>query len=217
MPTIVSIAVAKVRTLGAVDEVDPMDRRWTTGFFKEPVVGPVSATAAGLVGDEQADLVNHGGPDKAILAYSANHYPAWRESLAMPELAFGAFGENFTIDGLCEDDVCIGDIWTAGEVELEVSQLRQPCWKLARRLRIKDAPAQVVKTGRTGWYLRVRVPGMLSATEVLALKSRPNPSWTIARANDVMHFGKYDAESSADLAAVPGLSKSWRDGLRSRG
>ena len=116
MPTIVSISVSRVRSLGTPDAPDAMDRPWTTGFFKEPVVGAVRFDAEGVAGDEQADRVNHGGPEKAVLAYSAHHYPDWRTELGLPELPFGAFGENLTIDGSTEADVCIGDRWGAGEV-----------------------------------------------------------------------------------------------------
>ena len=75
--------------------------------------------------------MNHGGPDKAVCVYSADHYADWRIELGLPEMHFGAFGENFTIGGLAEDDVCIGDIWRVGEATVQVSQPRQPCWKLA--------------------------------------------------------------------------------------
>src|SRR5690606_18685860 len=108
------------------------DRPWTTGFFKEPTLGPVWLGRTNLEGDGQADLVHHGGPDKAVLAYSADHYAAWREVLNNPALPFGAFGENFTIEGLKEADVCIGDTWKVGdEATIQLSQPRQPCWKLA--------------------------------------------------------------------------------------
>ena len=217
MPTIVSIQVGRVLALGAPGAADAMDRPWTTGFFKAPVAGPVAFAALGAAGDEQADRINHGGPDKAILAYSAEHYPVWQSDLNLPELPFGAFGENLTIAGLTEADVCIGDSWQSGEVLFEVSQPRQPCWKLARRWRVKSLPATVIQTGRTGWYLRVLAPGELAAGSTLALIARPNPAWTIRRANEVMHFHKYDADESLALAAVPGLSASWRDGLRVRG
>jgi len=217
VPTIVAISVSKVRSLGTPDAAEAMDRPWTTGFFKEPVVGAVAFSSRGAAGDEQADRINHGGPDKAVLAYSAEHYPAWQSELGLTALPFGAFGENLTVAGLTEADVCIGDRWRAGEVEFEVSQPRQPCWKLARRWRVKSLPAIVIQTGRTGWYLRVGKEGNLEAGAELELIDRPNPEWTIRRANEVMHFLKSAADSSLELAAVPGLSASWREGLRVRG
>ena len=217
MPRIASIQVSKVRSLGTPDAPDAMDRPWTTGFFKEAVAGAVLVDTLGVAGDEQADRANHGGPDKAVLAYSAEHYPAWRTGLGLPELSFGAFGENLAVDGLTEADVCIGDRWRAGSVEFEVSQPRQPCWKLARRWRVKALPATVIETGRTGWYLRVLHGGTLTAGLEFELVDRPNPEWTIRRANGVMHFGKQDGAASLELAEVPGLSASWRDALRTRG
>jgi len=169
--------------LGTPDAADAMDRPWKTGFFKEPVAGPVAFTSAGADGDEQADRVNHGGPDKAVLADSADHYLGWRTELEIPELPFGAFAENLTIAGLTEAEVCIGDRWRAGEVLFEVSQPRQPCCKLARRWRVKSLPALVSHTGRTGWYLRVLTDGALTAGTELELIDRPNPEVTIRRVN----------------------------------
>lgn len=150
-----------------------MDRPWTTGFFKEPVSSAVRLGLINLEGDGQADLVHHGGTDKAVLAYSAEHYPGWRQSMNNPSLPFGAFGENFTITGLTEADVCIGDIWQVGdEAVLEVSQPRQPCWKLARRWRIKSLALDVQQTGRTGWYFRVLTEGIVAAGMRLVLLFR---------------------------------------------
>ena len=217
MPRIASVQVSTVRSLGTAGAADAMDRPWTTGFFKEPVAGAVLVETLGVAGDEQADRANHGGPDKAVLAYSADHYPAWRTELELPELPFGAFGENLTVDGLTEADVCIGDRWRAGDVEFEVTQPRQPCWKLARRWRVKSLPATVVQTGRTGWYLRVLHGGMLESGMELELVARPNPECSIRHANGVMYSEKDDAAAALELAEVPGLSGSWRDGLRTRG
>ena len=209
VPLLVSIQVGQPRFLGTDGAVDPMDRPWATGFFKEPIPGPVRVTQRNVVGDGQADLVNHGGIDKAVLIYSAEHYPYWCAELGLDQMPFGAFGENLTISGLTEHDVNIGDVWKIGEVLFEVSQPRQPCWKLARRWRIKDLPARVVETGRSGWYLRVRTEGEITPGLPAELIERPNPDWSIVRANRVMYFHKYDPDERAALARVPGLSTSW--------
>jgi MOSC domain-containing protein YiiM len=134
----------------------------------------------------------------------------------VPDLPFGGFGENLTIAGLTEAAVCVGDVWRAGAVLLQVSQPRQPCWKLARRWRVKDLPARVVETGRSGWYLRVLSEGDIEAGYGLELLARANPEWTIARANRVLYFHRNDPDESAALAAVPGLSSSWRESLSRR-
>lgn len=194
-----------------------MDRPWTTGFFKEPVEGPVWLGRTNLAGDGQADRENHGGPDKAVLAYSADHYPLWRAELNRPDLPYGAFGENFTIAGLSEETVCIGDVYAIGEVRVQVSQPRQPCWKIARRWRIKDLTARVRETGRTGWYLRVLEEGYVEAGLPVALLERPFPRWTVAHATEIMHHRRENPEAAAELAACPFLSAVWRETLSAAG
>lgn len=216
-PALASIQVSRPRHFGQEGAADPMDRPWTTGFYKEPVSGPVRLGTTNLDGDGQADLVHHGGPDKAVLAYSAEHYPAWRLSMNNPSLSFGAFGENFTVSDLTEADVCIGDTWQVGaEALVQVSQPRQPCWKLARRWRIKSLALQVQQTGRTGWYFRVLREGDVETGMPLVLLERPYPEWTVEKANRVMHADKEDVASALALAAIPLLSVNWRTSLSRR-
>ncbi len=215
-PLLVSVQVGLPRWHGTPGSADPLDRPWASGFFKEPVPGPVRVTYRNLDGDGQADLVNHGGRDKAVLAYSADHYPHWRTELGLPDMPFGGFGENLTLAGVAEADVCIGDVWRIGPVVLAVSQPRQPCWKLARRWHLKNLPARVVETGRSGWYFRVLTEGVIEAGLAAELVARPNPAWTVARANGVLYAQPPDPAESAALAAVPELSASWRETLLPR-
>ena len=163
-PLLVSIQVGLPRFYGRPGADDPMDRPWETGFFKQPVDGPRWLGRTNLAGDGQADLVNHGGPDKAVLCYAASHYPGWRGELDRPELPHGAFGENFTIEGLTEETVCVGDTYRLGGAIVQVSQPRQPCWKLAWRWRLKELTALVERSGRTGWARRVAQRGMTAST-----------------------------------------------------
>src|SRR5947207_4846118 len=187
MATILSIQVG--RPVTHVDErpADGKARRWTTAFWKSPVSGSVSAGEMGLSGDEQANRKNHGGLDKAVLAYSAEHYAYWRPHLKLPDMPFGGFGENLTIAGLDETGVCIGDRWRAGAAVFEVSQPRQPCWKMGRRWQMPDLPKQVIQNGKSGWYLRVLTSGELIADEKIELVSRPRPNWTVARASRLLY------------------------------
>lgn len=215
-PIIASIQVGFPQQCGESDAADPTERPWTTGFYKEPVVGPVRVGRVNIAGDGQADLVNHGGLDKAVCVYPADHYPYWRETLHLPTLPPGAFGENFTVEGLTEAAVCIGDIWRVGGVTLQVSQPRQPCWKLARRWQVKTLALQVQQTGRTGWYFRVLEVGTLTAGSPLILVQRLHPEWTVERANTVMHHDKDDVQAATELAGVPLLSASWRATLTRR-
>ncbi|WP_337176563.1 MOSC domain-containing protein [Paludisphaera sp.] len=216
MATLASIQVGMPRERGTEGAADPMDRPWYSGFVKEAVAGPIMLGATNLEGDGQADRVHHGGVDKAVLCYSAAHYPSWREDLGRPEMGFGGFGENFTIDGQDEADVCIGDVYRVGEAVAQVSQPRQPCWKLARRWRLKSLALTTQETGRTGWYFRVLTTGLVAAGDSVELVERPNPEWTIARANRIMHRDKADLEAAAALAAVAELSANWKATLGKR-
>jgi MOSC domain-containing protein YiiM len=128
----------------------------------------------------------------------------------------GAFGQNFTIAGLTEHQLCIGDVWSVGEARVQVSQPRQPCWKLARKWRMDDLPDRIVQSGRTGWYFRVLRSGTVEGGALLTLVERPHPSWTIAAANDVMYTRPHNLALTAVLAAVPELSASWRAALAGR-
>ncbi len=212
---IVGLQTGLPRTLGEPDAMESMDREWTTGFFKEAVAGVRQVTRLGIEGDGQADLVHHGGPDKAINVYLGEHYAGWAEELGLA-LPAGAFGENFTTTGLMEADVCVGDVFRTGDLIVQVSQPRQPCWKLSRRWRIKDLAVRVERTGRTGWYFRVLTEGTIQAGAVLELIERPAPNWSIAAANEVMHHRKQDVAAALALAACPGLSASWISSLTLR-
>jgi MOSC domain-containing protein YiiM len=216
VPVIVSIQTGRATAYVHQGHVDGEPSAWTTGFFKTPIAGPVRVTRLGLAGDEQADRENHGGPDKAVLAYSAEHYPGWRSHLGQPEMPYGGFGENLTISGLDERIVCVGDRFQAGDLLLEVTQPRQPCWKMSRRWQIADLARQVIANGKSGWYQRVLEEGELSAGSEIELIHRPHPAWTIARASDLMHHKKHDLAAAADLALLPELSAAWKQALAAR-
>lgn len=209
---LVSIQVGQPRAWGRAGAADPLDQPWESAFVKAPVAGPVFAGRLNLAGDAQADLKHHGGPDKAICVYPLDHYAAWTAVLGADTLPSAAFGENFSVSGLTEADVCIGDIWEVGAIAVQVSQPRQPCWKLARRWRLKDLAYQVQTLGRTGWYFRVLIEGLVEAGQPLRLRARPHPAWTVTAANAVMHARPpaRDPSAAAALAALPELSENWR-------
>ena len=216
MPIIASIQTGQPTEYRHEGHIDGHDRTWTTAFWKSPVSGPIWVRSTNIAGDRQADLLNHGGADKAVLAYSADHYAYWRAHLKLPDMPFGGFGENLTIEGLDEQGVCIGDTWRAGAVVFQVSQPRQPCWKMSRRWRIADLAKQVIVNGKSGWYLRVLNEGELSAGLPIDLVERPNPAWSVARASDLMYHRKDDLIATGELAALPELSAAWREELLAR-
>jgi MOSC domain-containing protein YiiM len=208
-PVIASVQIGLPQELGH-------EKPWTSGIIKNTVSEPVWLGPTGLDGDGQADTVNHGGSDKAVCVYSAEHYPYWQQTLRIDDFFGGSFGENITVAGLIEDDVCIGDVWAIGEATVQVSQPRQPCWKLARRWEIKDLALQVQQTGYTGWYLRTIVAGQVQSGMIVRLTQRPHPEWTITAANNVMYHDKQNTESAARLAALAELSLSWQTTLLKR-
>jgi MOSC domain-containing protein YiiM len=192
---------------------EPGRESWTTGMFKHTVSGPVWLGHGQITGDGQADLVHHGGPDKAVNVYPIEHLRHWEQALGIGPLATGAFGENFTTEGMLERDVCIGDVYRIGSARVQVSQPRQPCWKLARRWQRPDLAMLVQHSGRTGWYLRVLQEGEATAGDQFELIERPHPAWPVAEANTVMHLRKDDRDAARALAACAALSGSWREKL----
>ena len=212
---LLSIQVGLPRSLGLADAPELMDRTWTSGIHKETITGSVAVSLTGLVGDGQADLKNHGGLDKAINAYPADHFAAWKTELGL-NFSAGAFGENFTTCDLLETEACIGDSFKIGDLVVQITQPRQPCWKLARRWHLKDFAARVEQTGRTGWYFRVLETGTVSAPADFVLLGRPHPEWTIAAANEVMYRRKTDWDAALALGSCPALSESWRVALTLR-
>ena len=210
---ILSIQVGLPKTLGETETADSTDKSWMTGIFKTAVCGPVWLGKLNLYGDAQADLSVHGGPHKAVNVYPSEHYAYWKQELHLPEMLNGAFGENFTTGGLLEDEVCIGDVFRAGEAIVQVSQPRQPCWKLERRWGINDLVMRVKQTGMTGWYFRVLQEGYVEAGNTLVLVERPFPQWTVATAYGIMCNRKADIEAAHALARCPALSPRWQENL----
>lgn len=186
------------------------DRRYSTAINKRPVTGPVELTPAGFVGDRVADLENHGGPDKAALCYPSEHYDYWRQRLGR-DLDVPAFGENLTLSGLLEEEACLGDLFRIGGAAVQVSQPRQPCWKLAAKHDKPELVRWVNETCYTGFYVRVNEPGGITAGDEIALLDRPYPELTVALATRTLLARPADRELLSRLAELPVLSASWRE------
>jgi MOSC domain-containing protein YiiM len=180
-----------------------------SSFVKTAVSSPVWLNRDGLSGDEQADLKNHGGLDKAVCVYPQEHYGYWSSRLHR-ELPVAAFGENFTAEGMLEEHVCIGDVYEVGGATVQVSQPRQPCFKLAARHEEPKLALWVQETGLTGFYFRCFNAGWVSVGEFLRLVHRHPREIKVAEANRLMHHDKDDIEGLERLLAVNELSLSWR-------
>ena len=180
---------------------------------KAPAPGKVVVGALGLAGDEVADRVHHGGVDMAVHHYPHDHYGYWREQLGDHPLlaAPGAFGENITTSGLTEGDVHIGDRFRLGSALVEVSQGRQPCWKIDHKFEVRGLTAKVLKTGRCGWYYRVLEPGEVAEGDAFELAEPASGGWSVARVFALLFHKHPDPAGLETLATLPALSQNWKE------
>ena len=188
------------KTVGTKDAENPMDREWTSAIFKERVKGPVLVGKTGLLGDGQADTENHGGPEKAVFGYAFENYTYWENQLGTTAVSVGGMGENFVLEHVSEETICIGDTFEIGEAIIQVSQPRLPCWKPARRFKIKQLALLIQNTGKTGWYFRVLKEGNVEEGQTFTLLERPFPNWTIAECNRILHSNTPNLEKMQELA-----------------
>ncbi|MCZ4279566.1 MOSC domain-containing protein [Kiloniella laminariae] len=184
-----------------------------SAIAKTAVTGPVVVGKLGLAGDEQADPRHHGGLEKALHHYALDHYPVWQAEvpdISADRLTVGGFGENISTTGLGEADVCIGDIYRLGTALVQVSQGRQPCWKLNVRFGWPKMAAVVQSSGRTGWYYRVLEEGRVQAGDSLSLIERPAAEWSLAAVHRVLYVDTLNRERLQALAGCEFLTESWR-------
>lgn len=208
-----SVQIGQVRTFGTPGAEDPLERPWTSAIQKESVTGPVWAGREGLSGDHQYDRKGHGGPDRALLMYPAEHYPRWRAEWSRSDVGPGGFGENLTVSGLDEYTTCLGDVFGIGDARVEVSSPRSPCQNLARRHGVRGIVKTIHENHRSGWYLRVLREGWVEAGAPVTLLDRPYPQWTVARAASVKRQRLHHREDARLLAACPALIGEWREVL----
>ena len=189
-----------------------------SAIIKSRIDGPVAVTSLGLAGDEQADLNVHGGPEKAVYAYPAAHYPAWASEYPEQEVLFvaGGVGENLTIDGWVERDLCVGDVHRIGTARLQVCQPRQPCFKFALRFADSKLPKAMVRNGRAGWYYRVIEEGALGAGDVVELVDRPNPDFAFDRLVDIVNRRRATAHEFAAMSRMEGIASDIRQWAQSQ-
>ncbi|KXX85791.1 MOSC domain-containing protein [Bacillus cereus] len=180
-----------------------------TGINKKQVKEPVYLSFVKFNGDGQADLVHHGGVDKAVCVYTGDHYPYWEKELNQ-DLVYGAFGENITVSGMSEEDVCIGDTFELGQAIVQVTQPRQPCFKLAKKYNIPKLPLYFQETGYTGFYFRVLKEGWVSSVDILKRLQSDPKGVSVAFANRIMHKEKQNIEGVKRILEVNALSNSWR-------
>ncbi len=191
----------------------PFNGAELSAMSKYPRDGAVQVLPEGLAPDEQADRRVHGGPEMALHLYPLGHHNFWAEMLGdHPLLAEpGCFGSNLAVPGLTEEMVHIGDQFRLGSALIEISQPRQPCWKIDHRFGAKGMVARIVATGRCGWYFRVIETGEVAAGDTLERVALGAPEWSVARVFRALIAGKASAAEFAELAALPALAPKLRE------
>jgi len=208
MPFLISVNVGLPR------EVTSNGKSVTTGIFKTPVDGPVALRRHNLDGDGQADLSVHGGPTKAVYVYSAQHYDYWRRELEDPDLAWGSFGENFTVDGLDEDAVCVGDEYRVGGARVVVTEPRMPCFKLGIRFGRADMVRRFLKSRRMGFYFGVVEEGMAQAGDQLERVAEHPDQLRVADVTRLYTTEKTNETLLRKAISVSALPEGWRTYFR---
>jgi MOSC domain-containing protein YiiM len=211
----------------------PKDVAWRgktvrTGIWKTPVAGSRMARTVNLEGDGQGDLAGHGGEQRAVLVYQAESLAYWRAYLGRAgsasagegsrppaadverDFGFGSFGENFTVEGLADDEVCIGDRFRIGEAEFEVTQPRVTCYRLGMRLDAPALPSLLVEHHRPGFYLRVLNEGRVMAGDEIIRTRRGPRELTVADIDALLYLPNRDREKLEAAVDIPALSPGWQ-------
>ena len=187
-----------------------------TSIWKYPVQGRVHVSTLNLDGDQQSDLSVHGGVDKAVYLYPSEHYSYWRTQLLDVELPWGAFGENFTSDGILEEQTRIGDRIRVGSAEFIVTQPRMPCYKLGIRFNRRDMVKRFLQSKRSGFYLAVIREGEVKKGDAIEFTEKQETGVTIT---DIVNLYTVDSQNQELLrraTEVPALPQSWKDYFRKR-
>ncbi len=202
---LVSINVSQPR------EIAYNQKTLKTGIFKEPVFGRVQLRSLGLDGDGQADLKNHGGVNRAVYVYTIENYEYWKKELERDYFPYGQFGENFTVEGMLEDQIHIGDVFRIGGTLMEVTQPRVPCFKLGMKMNLDQFPKLFLASGRIGFYLRVLKEGEVKAGDRIHRVKIDPSRMTVHEVSHLLHFGTKNIDEARRALSVQALSPGWRE------
>jgi len=181
-----------------------------TGIFKEPVNRRVKVRSLNIEGDGQADLMGHGGEFRAVYVYSFDNYPYWGRELDRTDFKMGQFGENFTVEGLLDEEVHVGDVFRAGTALFEVTQPRVPCYKLAMKMGVEGFYNRILESGRLGFYFRVLEEGEVGAGDVIERVKAEPVGMTITQVNRLMYYDKDNLDESKRALQIEALSPGWK-------
>jgi ferredoxin-NADP reductase/MOSC domain-containing protein YiiM len=204
MATLLSVNV------GLPNDVGWQGRTVYTGIWKSPVTGPRMVRRLNIDGDGQGDLNGHGGEQRAVLVYQIESYAHWGENLRRDDLEYGQFGENFTVRGLADDEVCVGDRYRIGEAEFEVTQPRVTCFRVGMRLGEPRMPALLVAHHRPGFYLRVITEGRVEAGDEIIRTRRGRHAMSVADIDALLYLPGRAVERLRAAVDIPALSPGWQ-------
>jgi ferredoxin-NADP reductase/MOSC domain-containing protein YiiM len=208
-----------VGTLVSLNVGMPEDVQWRgntvhTGIYKTPVDGPKMVRRLNIDGDGQGDLAGHGGEQRAVMVYQVESYDYWKARLGRDDLRPGQFGENFTISGLSDHDVCIGDRYRIGDAEFEVTQPRVTCYRVGMRLGEPDMPNLLVSHHRPGFYLRVITEGWVRAGDAIVQTRRGRHELSVADVDALLYLPDRNSDQLRKIVDVPALSPGWQQSFR---
>ncbi len=187
-----------------------------TGIFKEPVSGRTVVRTLNIDGDGQADLIGHGGEMRAVLVYAFENYAHWETELGRTDFELGQFGENFTVEGMLDDEIHIGDRFRIGTAVFEVSQPRVPCYKLAIKMNHEGFYNLLLQHGRPGFYFRVLTEGEVGAGDAIRRLSVPPVAVTVRQMSHLLYFEKDDLDGARRALQIDALSPGWRSSFETR-
>src|SRR3954469_17292627 len=206
-------------TLVSVNVAMPKDVPWQgrtvfTGVFKQPVDGACHAGALNLDGDGQGDRAGHGGEQRAVFVYQLDSYRHWERELGRDDFVYGQFGENFTVDGLEDDEVCIGDRYQIGSARFEVTQPRVTCYRVGIRMNDPRIPALLVSHRRPGFYLRVLQEGEVQAGDPIHKLAGGPEQMTVAEVDGLLYLPGHQRQQILRALRIPALSPGWQASFR---
>jgi len=206
----INVSKPKIRRLGL--------KFYTSAFLKTPVTGPVAVQTTNIDGDKQADLLNHGGLDKAIYGFSADHYDYWKSELNREDISPGKFGENLTISGLNEDEIAIGDKFQINDCILEVSQPRIPCYKISFEFKHPPMLNSFIDHAHTGVYFRVLQAGTITANQPVELIEKHPENLTVKDLFRAHFDSQFDRQEQVmrQSVEIPELAEAWKSKMRDK-
>src|SRR6266542_4835568 len=200
--------------VGLPREIEWKGKTVRTAVWKNAVRGRRKVRRLNIDGDGQGDLAGHGGEHRAVLVYQIDSYRYWRDYVGGYDFRYGQFGENFTVDGLADDEVCIGDRYRIGEAEFEVTQPRVTCYRVGLRMREPRMAALLVAHGRPGFYLRVLTQGRVEAGDEIVKVAAGPQRMTVAEMSALLYLPGHARQELARALTIPELSPGWKTSLR---